>query len=142
MSQTITISGQRIAFNVPTDYQTMFLAEIWDGDKIAVDRQKHSDFLCLLIEVLAPTFPKKLYKKTASGYWWLGTAAEFGDLWIQLETICRESFPQYFDMNESPQQTTDLEKEAISPSTKELPELTIEEMRAELEALRKLAVAA
>lgn len=131
--KTIEISGQRISVNVPTDYQTMFLAEIWDGDKIAIDRQKHSDFLCLLIEVIAPSLPKKLYKKTASGYWWLGTAAEFGEIWIQLEKICRETFPQYF------------EPEPIIEPSPELmiePEPTIEEIRAELEILKKQVAAA
>lgn len=129
---TIKIAEQRISINVPTDYQTMFLAEIWDGDKIAIDRQKHSDFLCLLIEVLAPTFPKKLYKKTESGYWWLGTASDFGQLWVQLEAICRETFPQYFGADSLPDSA-----QTFEPA----PEQTFEEIRAELEALRKQVAA-
>jgi hypothetical protein len=134
-TKVIEISGQRITFNTPTDYQTMFLAQIWDGDKIAIDRQKHSDFLCLLIEVIAPNLPKKLYKKTESGYWWLGTAAEFGEIWVQLEKICRETFPQYFGINEPTSEPTSTIESA--------PEQTIEEIRAELEALKaKIVIAA
>lgn len=129
---TIEIAGQRISVNVPTDYQTMFLAEIWDGDKIAIDRQKHSDFLCLLIEVIAPALPKKLYKKTASGYWWLGTAAEFGEIWVQLEKLCRETFPQYFGEDEPL---------ASGPIIEPEPEQTIEEIRAELQALKEKVAA-
>lgn len=138
-TKTIEISGQRISINVPTDYQTMFLAQIWDGDKIAIDRQKHSDFLCLLVEVIAPNLPKKLYKKTESGYWWLGTAAEFGEIWVQLEKICRESFPQYFEGDE-PTPIADSEPELLE-TIEPKPEPTIEEIRAELEALRAQVIA-
>jgi hypothetical protein len=132
-TKVIEIAGQRININVPTDYQTMFLAEIWDGDKIAIDRKKHSDFLCLLVEVIAPALPKKLYKKTESGYWWLGTAAEFGEIWVQLEKICRETFPQYFGIDDPALEP--------SPIVEPEPEKTIEELRAELEALKAQVIA-
>jgi hypothetical protein len=134
--KVIEIAGQRISVNVPTDYQAMFLAEIWDGNKIVIDRKKHSDFLCLLIEVIAPNLPKKLYKKTESGYWWLGTAAEFGEIWVQLEKICRETFPEYFEMDE----TNPIVETKPEPLGVIEPEQTIEEMRAELEALRRTVV--
>lgn len=78
--KTITVAGQRISIATPTDYQAMFLSALFDDGDIVVNQQKHSDFISLMVEVIAPTLPRSLYKKTASGYWWLGTAEEFGEL--------------------------------------------------------------
>lgn len=119
---TILIAGQRIKVAPLTDYQVMFMIKLFDGASLVIDRQIHSDFLCMIVEVIAPTIPKKLYKKTASGYWWMGNAAEFGDLIGGLESLCRQQFPQY------------LEQENVEPIA-EAPQ-TLEALQAEIAALR------
>jgi hypothetical protein len=97
VAHSITIAGQRISINAITDYQAMFLSELFEDERLVIDQRKHSDFLALLIEVIAPGFPKRFYKRTESGYWWLGSATEFGEIVSGLAVICGQLFPQYLD---------------------------------------------
>lgn len=133
-TKTIEISGQRISVNPLTDYQTILLSEMVEGDKLVVDRHKHADYLALLVEVIAPALPKKLYKKVDRDYWWLGTAAEFAEIWVQLDKICRETFPQYFEGS------TNSADKIVELTPGPQPEPTVEELIAELDMLKKLII--
>jgi hypothetical protein len=81
MNKTMTVGGQRITVNPFSDYYFEFIRSLFDSEgQLLMDLGRHSTIIEMTAEVIAPGFPKKLYRKSGERYYWNGTVEEFGEL--------------------------------------------------------------
>lgn len=81
MSKTITVGRQNIIVLPFSDYYFEFIRNLFDAEGNAImDLARHSAVIEMTVEVIAPSLPKRFYRKGTDKYYWTGTTQDFGDL--------------------------------------------------------------
>lgn len=81
MAKTITVGGQSITVLPFSDYYFEFIRNLFDAEGNAImDLVRHSAVIEMTVEVIAPSLPKRFYRKGTDKYYWTGTTQDFGDL--------------------------------------------------------------
>ncbi|MGL5059103.1 MAG: hypothetical protein ACRC62_03895 [Microcoleus sp.] len=81
MTKSITIGGQRVNVLPFSDYYFEFIRNLFDAEGNAImDLARHSAVIEMTVEVIAPSLPKRFYRKGTDKYYWTGTTQDFGDL--------------------------------------------------------------
>ncbi|MGL5065744.1 MAG: hypothetical protein ACRC62_37725 [Microcoleus sp.] len=81
MTKLIAIGGQRVTVLFFSDYYFEFIRNLFDAEGNAImDLARHSAVIEMTVEVIAPSLPKRFYRKGADKYYWTGTTQDFGDL--------------------------------------------------------------
>jgi hypothetical protein len=86
MQQSMTIAGQRINVAPFSDYLLAYIQDVFETGTLVLKLAKHSAVIQMAVELVAPTLPRRLYKKVGDTYYWQGTNDELGEflggLWL------------------------------------------------------------